>query len=92
MSRMLVLVLVLRDHPRAPLFAAVIGVSGAIGIVAAHIAPHWSALSDSYVEGGQDALSSRVVLIAISTAAAGAGRDPGPAAVSGSWSRCWSCC
>jgi hypothetical protein len=64
-----VLLLVLREHPRAPLFAAVIGVFGALGIVAAHIAPHWSALSDSYVEGGQDALSWVVVLIEISTAA-----------------------
>ena len=66
----IVLILALRDHPRAPLFATVIGFAGAIGIVAAHIAPHWSALSDSYVEGGQDALSWVVVLIEISTAAA----------------------
>ena len=65
-----VLVLVLRDHPRAPLFAAVVGFTGALGIVAAHIAPHWSALSDSYTEGDQDALSWIVVLIEISTAAA----------------------
>ena len=65
----IVVVLAVRDHPRAPLFAAVIGVTGALGIVAAHIAPHWSALSDSYTEGNQDALSWIVVLIEISTAA-----------------------
>src|SRR4051812_33702096 len=69
-AAVIVLILVLRDHPRAPLFAAVVGVTGAVGIVAAHIAPHWSALSDSYVEGGQDALSWLVVLVEISTAAA----------------------
>ena len=69
-SAAIVLILVLRDHPRAPLFAAVIGIFGAVGIIASHIAPPWSALSDSYVEGGQDALSWVVVLIEISTAAA----------------------
>src|SRR3954467_12000010 len=65
-----VLLMVVGDHPRAPHAAALIGFAGAIGIVAAHIAPHWSALSDSYVEGDQDALSWIVVLIEISTAAA----------------------
>src|SRR3954470_2576725 len=66
----IVLLLVLREHERAPLFAAVIGFSGAIGIVASHIAPHWSALSDPYTEGDQDVLSWVVVLAEISTAAA----------------------
>ena len=80
----LVLLMVLSDHPRAPVAAAVIGFAGAIGIVASHIAPHWSALSDSYVEGDQDALSWIVVLIEISTAAAlgfaglRAARSPAP--------------
>src|SRR4051812_20921451 len=65
----LVLLLVLRGHERAPLFAVVIGFTGAIGIVASHIAPHWSALSDPYTEGDQDVLSWIVVLAEISTAA-----------------------
>src|SRR4051812_2923655 len=60
-TAVIVVVLVLRAHPRAPLFAAVVGATGAIGIVAAHIAPHWSALSDSYTEGDQDLLSWVVV-------------------------------
>jgi len=64
-----VLGLALARHPRAALFAAVVGISGAVGISAAHIPPHWSALSDSYTEGGQDALSWIVYLIEISTAA-----------------------
>ena len=65
-----VLLMVLRNHEHAALFATIIGFTGAIGIVASHIAPHWSALSDSYVEGDQDALSWIVVLVEISTAAA----------------------
>src|SRR3954453_1228667 len=83
-AAVIVVVLVVRGHPRAPLFAAVVGVTGAIGIIAAHIAPHWSALSDSYVEGDQDVLSWIVVLIEISTAAAlgfaglRAARSPAP--------------
>jgi hypothetical protein len=70
LGAIVVLALVLRDHPRAPLFAAVIGMSGALGIVAAHLMPHWSALSDSYPEGDQDALSWIVVLLEIGAAAA----------------------
>ena len=70
LAAVLVVVLVVREHPRAPLLAAIVGFAGAIGIAASHIAPHWSALSDSYVEGDQDALSWLVVLIEISTAAA----------------------
>jgi hypothetical protein len=63
-----VLVLVLRGHPRAPAFAAVVGLSGAAGIASAHIAPHWSALSDSYPEIGADALSWAVMLLEVGTA------------------------
>lgn len=45
-----VLVLALRDHPRAPLAAAAIGGYLAIVVLAAHFAPHWSAFSDPYSE------------------------------------------
>jgi hypothetical protein len=65
-----VLALALARHPRAALFAAVVGVSGAIGISAAHLPPHWSALSDSYPDIGADALSWAVVLLEIAAAAA----------------------
>lgn len=64
-----VLGLVLRASPRAPLFAAVVGVQGAVGIAAAHIAPHWSALSDSYSENGADVLSWIVMLGEVGAAA-----------------------
>ena len=58
-----------RRDPRAPLFAAIVGLPGAVGIAAAHIAPHWSALSDPYPGNGLDALSWAVVLLEIGAAA-----------------------
>jgi hypothetical protein len=63
-----VMVMALRGHPRAPAFAAVVGLSGAVGIVSSHIAPHWSALSDPYPQIHADALSWIVVLIEIGAA------------------------
>jgi hypothetical protein len=63
-----VLVLVLRRHEWAAPLAVVVGFSGAIGIAAAHIAPHWSALSDSYPQIGADALSWIVMLLEMSAA------------------------
>jgi hypothetical protein len=63
-----VLVMVLRGDERAPAFAAVVGLSGAVGIASAHIAPHWSALSDSYPEIHADALSWIVMLIEVGAA------------------------
>jgi hypothetical protein len=59
------LVLALRRDDRAPIFAAVVGLSGAAGIAASHIAPHWSALSDSYPAIGADAVSWAVMLVEI---------------------------
>ena len=43
-------VLAMRDHPRAPVVAAAVGAWLAVGVVSAHLAPHWSALSDPYPE------------------------------------------
>jgi hypothetical protein len=63
-----VVVLVERGHPRASAFAAVIGLSGAVGIASSHLAPHWSALSDPYSQIGADALSWVVVLLEIGAA------------------------
>ena len=41
----LTLVLALRRHPRAALWAAVVGTWSALGVIASHMAPHWSGLS-----------------------------------------------
>jgi hypothetical protein len=65
----LTLVLALRHHPRAPLWATVVGTWSALGVIASHIAPHWSALSDSYVEIHADALSWVVMLAEVLAAA-----------------------
>ena len=65
-----VLVLAVRRHPRAPAFAAVVGIAGAIGIASSHLAPHWSALSDPYPEIHVDALSWAVMLLEIAAALA----------------------
>ena len=65
----LTLVLALRHQPRAPLWAAVVGTWSALGVIASHIAPHWSALSDSYFEIHADALSWVVMLAEVFAAA-----------------------
>src|SRR5438876_1245963 len=62
------LVLALRHDGRAPIFAAVLGISSAAGIAASHIAPHWSAFSDSYPQIHADAISWVVVMIEIAGA------------------------
>jgi hypothetical protein len=59
------LVLALRRDERSPIFAAVVGLSAAAGIAASHIAPHWSAFSDSYPEIGADAISWVAVVLEI---------------------------
>lgn len=63
-----VMVMALRQHPRAPAFCAVVGVSGAIGVAASHLAPHWSSLSDPYPDLSVDALSWAVMLAEIAAA------------------------
>jgi peptidoglycan biosynthesis protein MviN/MurJ (putative lipid II flippase) len=65
-----VMVMALRRHPRAPAFCAVVGLSGAVGIASSHLLPHWSSLSDSYPEIHADALSWVVVMIEIGAALA----------------------
>ena len=52
-----VVTLVLARHRLAPLAAAVAGFPLALGFAAAHWLPEWSALSDSFVEGGASAFS-----------------------------------
>jgi len=65
----LTLVLALRRHPRAALWAAVVGTWSVLGVIASHIAPHWSAFSDSYFEIDADALSWAVMLAEVLAAA-----------------------
>src|SRR4051794_33380731 len=63
-------VIALRHDPRMPLVATVVGFSAAILVAASHIAPHWSVLSDSYVDDiSPDAVSWVVVLLEIGAAA-----------------------
>jgi hypothetical protein len=62
------LMLALRRDVRAPIFGAVLGLSAAAGIAASHIAPHWSAFSDSYPQIHADAVSWVVVLLEIAGA------------------------
>jgi hypothetical protein len=64
----LVVVLAVRRHPRAPLFAAVTGFTVAIGVSLSHLAPHWSAFSDPYADLSLDALSWIVMLAEIAAA------------------------
>jgi hypothetical protein len=68
----LTFVLALRHHPRAALWAAVVGAWSALAVSASHIAPHWSAFSDSYFEIHADALSWAIMLAEV-LAAAGLG-------------------
>jgi quinol-cytochrome oxidoreductase complex cytochrome b subunit len=64
----LALIVVLRRSSRAPLVATAVGFWAAINVSAAHIAPHWSALSDSYSEVDADALAWSVMLLEVATA------------------------
>jgi hypothetical protein len=64
------LVFVLRGDRRAPLIATVVGLWSAAGVAASHIAPHWSAFSDSYPQIHADVLSWIVMLAEIAAAAA----------------------
>jgi hypothetical protein len=63
------LALTLRHDRRAPLVAAVVGLWTAVAVAASHLAPHWSAFSDSYPELPVDALSWAIMLAEIVTAA-----------------------
>jgi hypothetical protein len=82
------LYLAVRDDPRAPLAAAVVGLWTAFGVAASHIAPHWSAFSDPYPDIQVDALSWAVMLAEIG-AAVGLGlvgiRELRRQAAPGSW-------
>ena len=63
-------VLALRDHPRAPQIGAFVGGYLALGVIAAHFAPHWSAFSDPYADLGLGVVSWAVAAIEALAAAA----------------------
>jgi hypothetical protein len=65
----LLLVLVARGHRLAAPYAAAVGVSVAVGFVAVHVLPHWSAVSDPYPAAHLDALSWALVAIPVLAAA-----------------------
>ena len=65
LAAVLALVLALRRDARAPVVCVGVGLAGALGVAAAHLAPHWSALSDPYPGLGLDALSWAVMLAEI---------------------------
>ena len=64
-----VVVLAVRRHPAAALAATLLGFATTVLVSASHLAPHWSVLSDSYVDDvSVDALSWAVVLLEIGSA------------------------
>jgi glucose-6-phosphate-specific signal transduction histidine kinase len=68
-SAVAVVVLAQRRHVSAPLAAALVGFATAVLVTSSHVVPHWSVLSDSYVDDvSVDALSWAVVLLEIATA------------------------
>jgi hypothetical protein len=62
--------LTLRDHPRAPAAAVVVGLWIALGVSASHLAPHWSAFSNPYTQIPVDGWSWAAALLEISAALA----------------------
>ncbi len=63
-----VIVLVFAGHRLAPIAAIAFGFPAAIGVIAVHLLPHWSALSDAFPSAhhsGVTAISWTVVLVEI---------------------------
>ncbi len=63
-----VFVLALRRHRLAPPLAIAVGLGSALAVTASHIAPHWSAFSDSYPDNGLDVLAWASMLAVIAAA------------------------
>jgi hypothetical protein len=68
MAGAVAVVLVLSGHRLAPLVGVAVGFPSGIGVVAAHLLPRWSALSDSFVSNGADLVSWVAVLAEIAAA------------------------
>jgi ABC-type Co2+ transport system permease subunit len=62
-------VLALRNHPRAPAVAAFVGTYLAVGVAAAHLAPHWSAFSDPYADLNLGFVSWAAAIVELAAAA-----------------------
>jgi hypothetical protein len=61
-----VALLSLRHHPRAPLAATVVGLTAAALVASSHAVPHWSVLSDSYIDDiHPDALAWVVMVLEV---------------------------
>ena len=62
-------VVAVRRHPSAPAVAVSVGFVAALLVIQSHVIPHWSVLSDSYVDDVHaDAVSWVVVWLEIVTA------------------------
>jgi hypothetical protein len=67
-AAVLALVAAVRRHPTAPAIATTVGFVAALLIVQSHVFPHWSVLSDSYIDDvDADVLSWLVVWLEIAT-------------------------
>src|SRR5438874_5088700 len=66
-----VVVLVLKRHRSAPLFAAAFGPLAGLGAAAAHLLPRWSSFSDSFIHARGTGVTS-ISWISISIEVAGA--------------------
>jgi hypothetical protein len=70
-TAVVVVVLTLRRHPQAPLIATVVGVVAALLVAGSHLAPHWSVISDSYVDDiHPDPLAWVIMIVEIGSALA----------------------
>jgi len=65
LGAVLALVLALRADRRAAPVCVAIGAGAVLGVVASHLAPHWSAFSDPYPDLSLDVLSWVVMLAEI---------------------------
>jgi hypothetical protein len=59
------LALVAARHPLATPFAAAVGGSFVVGLLAVHVLPRWSAVSDPYADARVDALSWALVAVPV---------------------------
>jgi hypothetical protein len=68
LGALLMLCLALRGSDRAAAAAIVVGLASAVGVAAAHLAPPWGVLSDSYLMLRPDLLAWTAVVVEIATA------------------------
>ena len=67
-AAVMALVVAVRRHPSAPSIATAVGFVAALLVVQSHVIPHWSVLSDSYIDDVRaDVLSWVIVWLEIAT-------------------------